>query len=392
MATYVCKVCGYRAESLPDRCPVCKCPAANFETHSVITGEILEHPTPMDWKGHAVADGMSCQELEDYLRVIVELEKDLFLQYGICNTLKNKLRPYVIVEPPVPVKPDPLKLSSGKPIKTFMERIFLVLTGLGTGAGTWFVLLLVGYLLGSLFDWSDFIAYSYLVIISLIGIGMCISGILAVFEDVKQTHNKKHQQLSAYESAVRQREEVIRRELEKKQEWEESLTVIKQESEKMQRQFEQTKHTLMTLYSIDVISPQFRGFAPVCSLYEFFVNGECKTMGEAYGMLRQKIQYEQIIVRLDKILSELEQIKKNQFFLYSAIKDSNQRMSEMVTATEKMAESIKDSNALMAEYGQKITENSAITAYCAEQSAKELSFMNRMNQYEGNYGNSWYVK
>ena len=115
-------------------------------------------------------------------------------------------------------------------------------------------------------------------------------------------------------------------------------------------------------------------------------------MGEAYGMLRQKIQYEQIIVRLDKILSELEQIKKNQFFLYSAIKDSNQRMSELVTATEKMAESIKDSNTQLAESGQIIAESSAITAYCAEQSAKELAFMNRMNQYEGNYGNSWYVR
>lgn len=389
MVKYTCGVCGYVSEGVrPDQCPLCRAQGDKFEASVKFTDvKSVDTSAAVEWKGHQVADRMKSEDLEDYLKMAVDLEKNRFMQNGLLRVLEDKVRPYHVAEPPLP--PQPAKINSG--IGVFSAP-YMLLRGIGVGVVFWFVALAIGYGLGNLFHWSDFIAYIYLAIISLIGIGICLSGPLGIYSTMKKTHDDRRKQTEIYEKQMEERQKRLNDALEKKLLWEKNLPIFQQEMQKIKAQIEQTGHALQKLYAMDVIAPQFRNFVAVCSLYEFFINGECQTMGDGYKLLRQKIQHEQIISRLDLILSELEQIKNNQYLLYAAIQESNQHLNQIANATDKLVDSMKETNDQINQYGEKILAQSAIAAYCAEQSSKELAYMNRMNQYEGNYGNAWIVR
>jgi len=98
-------------------------------------------------------------------------------------------------------------------------------------------------------------------------------------------------------------------------------------------------------------------------------------------------------MQLDKVITQLEKIQQNQVILYSAIQKSNQRISQIIDSTSYMASRLDDfySNSLQlnsraAELNTRIAElqqSSALTAYHAERTQKELAYMNRMDYLSG---------
>ena len=138
----------------------------------------------------------------------------------------------------------------------------------------------------------------------------------------------------------------------------------------------------------------------VCSLYEYICAGRCTELEGhegAYNIIETEIRLDHIILQLDKVIAQLEQIKNNQFMLYSAVQESNHRASLIQRDLDCMAGSLDglytttaQLNANAAQLNARITElqeTSALTAYHTERTQKELAYMNRMDYLSGRNDN-----
>lgn len=211
-----------------------------------------------------------------------------------------------------------------------------------------------------------------------------------------------HTELDHYNHSVAEdRERVIGEEIKK--------SALKVEITRLQAQKEKSQRVLEQIYSKNIIFPKYRNLVMVCSLYEYICAGRCTTLEGhegAYNILEMEIRLDRIITQLDKVVKKLNSIQNNQFMLYTAIQETNRQLSairneigQMVTHFEeaqalnyRMAENtqaylekIRENNATLQAQFASLQQSSALTAYQAERTQKELHYMNRMNYLSGKY-------
>lgn len=98
--------------------------------------------------------------------------------------------------------------------------------------------------------------------------------------------------------------------------------IIQKELSKTSNLLIETENLLKTYYEMDIIYPKYRNIVAISSFYEYLVTGRCSTL-EGHGGVYDTYEYEsrldRIVTKLDDILESLEEIKSNQFQLYTAI-------------------------------------------------------------------------
>ena len=126
---------------------------------------------------------------------------------------------------------------------------------------------------------------------------------------------------------------------------------------------------LKRLYSLNVIGPKYQGLIPVVTILEYFEYKRCFQLGGAtgaYNLYESEIRQDIIINKLDRVINMLDNIQKNQYALYCAIKESNNYLSQMCQQASDMLASNKviEQNTAIAAYHTKVTaENTAVSAY-----------------------------
>ena len=98
------------------------------------------------------------------------------------------------------------------------------------------------------------------------------------------------------------------------------------------------------------------------------------------------MRLDRIITQLDKVIANLGAIRENQFMLFSAIQDMNRQSVRIMESTQEMAEQLRSINGQTGNMAVQIAElqkTSALTAYQAERTQKELAYMNRMDYLSG---------
>ena len=174
----------------------------------------------------------------------------------------------------------------------------------------------------------------------------------------------------------------------------------------VEKQRDETRSRLETLYSVNIIHPKYRGLVPVGSLYEYIDTGRCETLEGAqgaYNIYENEVRLDRITTRMDVIAAKLDAIQGTQYMIYNAVVEGNRRTAELlesVSADMRLAAetsretaqrlgSLEDSAKTLAAAGKGIAENSKIAAYNAERSAKELEYFNRMRYQLGDYDKVW---
>lgn len=144
--------------------------------------------------------------------------------------------------------------------------------------------------------------------------------------------------------------------------------------------------TLNELYSYNVIFAKYRDFVSVSTFYEYLCSGRCASLegvNGAYNLYENEIRLNAIINKLDIVIESLDQIKANQFTIYSAIQQTNQqlsslniKMSKAVSELSNMHSTIKESAKDMTTYikdmttyMEQIEKNTAVSAYNSEVTA-----------------------
>lgn len=110
------------------------------------------------------------------------------------------------------------------------------------------------------------------------------------------------------------------------------------------------------LYASDVLFPKYRNLPAVATMLEYLQAGRCTELegpNGAYNLYEAEYRADLIVVKLDKIISQLERIQQAQYNLYHAVSKTNKLLQTM---SGQMQDILRGQ--------QKQLEIAAITASC----------------------------
>ena len=90
--------------------------------------------------------------------------------------------------------------------------------------------------------------------------------------------------------------------------------------------------TLETYYGADVIYPKYRSLPALTSIYEYLITGRCETLAGAdgaYNLYEMELRQNTVIAQLNTIISNLEQIRQNQYMLYQELTKLNATIGQI---------------------------------------------------------------
>lgn len=325
---------------------------------------------------------MQSSDLMEYLGMLVDMERDIILQSRLIAQIENEVSKLNLV-----------KRQYGEPVPPSDEmESFTEPNWIGGG----FLFILGMFLILGLFL-AFGISIEQIFIVFLIFIGaiifaaiILISNILNFVEKNKQMKEQIKAQWKKYEQEKEEYLTAIACEQKRLDVEAVKKSILMDNLSKLKSKHEQSKKILQNIYSANIIYPKYRNFAMLCSLYEYFVSGRCDTLGYegAYNKLDLEIRLDHIITQLDRIIQHLDEIKDNQYTLYTAIQETSQQYERLLASTNQMVNRLQDINMRGEELNVRIADlqrNSQLTAYQSERIQKELNYMNRMNYFTGKY-------
>lgn len=329
---------------------------------------------------------MRTEELKEYLGIVVDMEKNVFLQERLLKNMSVKMSRLGI--PKTFTKPtqvmQPCKSDTNNIVKAILYTLFFPIVlwvedGFGTMA--FFIGITVG-VAAFLFSISEVLGLIAVVVF----IFLIFKCHLNEFETKYQSKNKEwiryEAELALYHSNIDLDAARVAREKAEKE-------ILALEIRETEGRLSISKKNLINIYEKDIIFPKYRNLIAVCSLYEYICAGRCSSLEGhegAYNIYEAEIRLDRIITQLDKVIVHLDAIRANQFMLYSAIQDMNQRSALILESTQNMASQLlilggqADS---VSEQISQLQKTSALTAYHAERTQKELAYMNRMDYFSG---------
>lgn len=371
---------------------------------------------------------MTTAQLKEYLEIVVDMEKHIFLQDRLIEKWTREInalgkegdyskpkQPQAPVLPAPPVKPqEPILETPGKAKRNFLI-VFAVLACIGIFSGEG-PDLLSGIASGAV-------------------IGAIVAGITYAVDPGGDSIKKKSYasaiqtyktfSMEEYQKKRARIEEAYQGQLRRYQEdmakYNDDLAkdqkrlsfeavrkaVLEGELVRLKQQNEKSKEALSKIYNRNIIFQKYRDLVIVCSLCEYIQAGRADSLegsDGAYNILETELLLKHIITRLDRIIVQLQQIQATQYVAYTAIQEANKTLQAIETSSERIVSQLIGlqeatngfSNRMQSNFQElqtntaqfqaqlvSLQRNSALTAYHAERARKELTYMNRMNYLTG---------
>ena len=143
-------------------------------------------------------------------------------------------------------------------------------------------------------------------------------------------------------------------------------------AEELLKNFYNAQHEM---YSCGIIFEKYRNFVSVSSFYEYISSGRCETLegaNGAYNLYENELRMNMVIGQLNQVIESLEEIKQNQYMIYSAINETNKQLSKLNSSMSSVIStlsSIKADTSDMKSYMSKIADNTEVIAYNTEKTA-----------------------
>lgn len=191
-------------------------------------------------------------------------------------------------------------------------------------------------------------------------------------------------------------------------------TILDEEIDHLVRFQAESENRLEQIYKINIVFPKYRNLVALSSLYEYICAGRCYTLEGpegAYNIYEAESRFDKIITRLDQVIVRLDAIRDNQYVLFSAMQEVNQKYDRLLDAVQTLVQQgsrilggmqgishqISEQSDRISEQTDRIRgqtiqissrlselrETSALTAYHAERSQRELHYMNKMDFWSG---------
>ena len=299
---------------------------------------------------------MKAAEMKEYLKMLVELEKQAYTQDRMIAELEYEIPRLAIpsrIEEPHRVK-----------IDTFDNDCV-----------NWLAVGAVAVVLGI----SIRFLRTFFFIVAAVCFFFTICGTLSLHMDDKEHETRYLNQLQEYRRVKELDKIRVEDEFKRKM-------LMEAELKNLKRAHAKTKQVLEKLYSKNIIHPKYHGMIPVCSLYGYFDTGVCAQLEGhegAYNKYDTESRLDYIICKMDEVLKHLDEIKGNQYQLYVAINESNDKCDRLISNTSQMMSRLDGIHAQGRELNSRIADiqlTSALTLYETDCSRRELEYMNRANR------------
>ena len=129
------------------------------------------------------------------------------------------------------------------------------------------------------------------------------------------------------------------------------------------------------LYSMDIVFDKYRNIVALSSFYEYLMSGRCETLegsDGAYNIYESEIRLNRIIDQLDEVIVSLDEIKKNQYMIFNALKSIDSSLSSLNRSMDKAVKSIQTiekNTENQSKYLEQISANTAVIAHNTKVSA-----------------------
>lgn len=300
---------------------------------------------------------MQTARLKEYLKMLVDLEKQLYTQEKVIADLEYTI-PRLgyrrnICEP----QRGSVEVCDNETINFFFVSVVVGVIGIFIKflripcmviAGFYLLLAAMGYINGS-----------------------------AENDRREQRYREEYQE---YKNAVLQDSVRVENELKRK-------VLLEAQLKKLKSMNAKTKMTLQKLYSRNIIHPKYQGLIPVCSLYGYFDTGVCTQLEGhegAYNKYDTESRLDYIICKMDEVLKHLEEIKSNQYQLYSAIQESNAQFDKLISNTNYMMGQLDGIQAQGTQLDARVASlqmTSALTLYETACNRQETAYLRRMAEW-----------
>ena len=286
---------------------------------------------------------MQGQALVDYVKRVMDLEKDVYTNQQIQNSFDETFARRKPLPPPKPqlestsqpLPPlfieDPAKAQTKA--ETFLYTTLLLAGFLLTGFGVWglangvfiggFVVVLFGiglaYAGGMYFSERQAKEDEYQAIIDDYKLDMAKYN--ATIEQVKAENKEKQKQ---YNLAFNEYKELACQHIQEKNN---AHKLIFGSGRKL-------REALDSLYDMNVLYPKYRNLVAVSMIYEYLSSGRCDRLDGpdgAYNLYEMELRQNIIIGQLSSIVENLNQIRNNQFTLYNELVSANQRAASVLS-------------------------------------------------------------
>lgn len=151
--------------------------------------------------------------------------------------------------------------------------------------------------------------------------------------------------------------------------------MVQEEISKCEELLKELYKVRNTIYASGIIFNKYCNFVAVSSFYEYLLSGRCNQLegiDGAYNIYESEIRLDTIVSQLDHVIESLEKIQKNQFLIYSAIKETKVQLMNLNDSMDKAVSSlsrIERSTLNIEKNTKEIAENTAVAAYYSQVSA-----------------------
>ncbi len=333
-------------------------------------------------------DKLSTNDMIQYLKQIVSMEINLYTQKKAIQVAKRKL---VKIEPKKEVieKPELKTVSKPDPNKYHpaFNRFILFL------ANRFWIILAIGILIALVVFPSQ---PPVKIVVAIISAGIvffmykCSQPLKEDAEDNIYFYNRAIKDLQSYKEDVAKANDKYTREMDeynKKQKkadekYKHELAIVNKNYDaakkavlQMNEPYDNANQILQQLYDFDIIFPKYRNMVAMCTIFEYFESGRCTELGGpngAYNLYESELRQNLIISKLDTIIDKLEEIKENQYLLYSEIRNTNNLLEGIGNDVSKI---LKNTN--------QIVKNTHITAVCSQAIAKNTEALKYISLING---------
>ena len=152
--------------------------------------------------------------------------------------------------------------------------------------------------------------------------------------------------------------------------------LISDEIEQIKKLLVESYSRLYSLYNCGILYGKYCNIVAVSSFYDYFMSGRCSTFdgpNGAYNIFESESRADKILLKLDVIIEELEQIKENQYTLYSKLSEINSNINKLIATTGDMVKTlrgIKENSSKLTESAEYIAYNTAMNAYYSKINAE----------------------
>ena len=314
---------------------------------------------------------LSHNEMTQYLKTLMELEVSVYTQEKILEEAEESI-----------YKPSKRKVEKeevrvrypSKPDKEYVNNDHKIVLGIGIGC--------VGIaLILSIMSAAPYLQ-AFLYLVGAVALALSPTGFKAeksaqekYLADLNKYEKEIAETKAKHEALIAAAEKDYRRRLEEAEEdyarqLQDYQTVLPM-IEQMRNELDATETVLHDMYSLDILYLKYRDLIAVSSFYEYFATERVSKLtgsNGAYNLYEQELRMDLVINKLDVIITELDDIKANQYALYRELKTANdtlETISESLTELVESSHKVEKMASITAYYSQVAAQNTEALKYLA---------------------------